>query len=152
MDRADQIASDIQDAFNEGFGIAATDNYESIDASWANSEARNVAAVWPSIWRSENVVPTEADLLNEIRRLRVENARMRELVKTQRPELENLRTVVSCIRDLRDNLPQQIENMLKVAEPLLQGDHDLSRAAELSGSWGSGKARVDAAIDRSESK
>jgi hypothetical protein len=92
--------------------------------------------------------PTVTDCLDEIRRLRLQNERLKRLVETNRPELDALRSLVSAVRSIADNLPLQMEHLRKRADAVIGTSDDLPRFGELSGILGDGKDRVDAAIDK----
>lgn len=91
--------------------------------------------------------PTVRECLDEIRRLRAENARLNRLVKSQRPELTALRAVACAVRDLAFNLPMQLESLRENARQLLpEGEDDLPSMEEMRGCLSDGRDRVYAAL------
>lgn len=96
---------------------------------------------------SPQAEPTVEDCLNEIRRIGAENKRLKRLVQTQRPELEQLRRVISGIHELNNNVPRQLEDLAAEAEAVLgTSNDDLPSLTEMYGIMSDGKERVDAAL------
>lgn len=92
--------------------------------------------------------PRVADCLAEVERLKAENERLERLVKTQRPELESLRTVACIVRDLGFNLPSKLEELRVALDGLLPAnDDDLPSLREIFGILSDGRERVYAALE-----
>lgn len=91
--------------------------------------------------------PSVADCLDEVRRLRAENERLKRLVASQRPELPRLRELATQLRDLGFNLPMKLDELHKEAQALLGGDDDLPSLEEMYGCLSDGRDRVHAALE-----
>jgi hypothetical protein len=92
--------------------------------------------------------PTLQDALDEVRRLKAENARLGRLVKTQRPELARLRRIEVGLRDYLNNGARRLEALhVDLLALLPAGDDDLPSVEEVSGILGEGKFRVDRETD-----
>jgi hypothetical protein len=93
--------------------------------------------------------PSRADLLDEIRRLKAENERLTRLVKTQRPELEQLRSIEVALRDYLLNGAESLKRLHGHVKTLLPSDDaDLPSMMELFGILSNSKERVDHALQR----
>lgn len=93
--------------------------------------------------------PTTDDLLNEVRRLKAENARLYRLMQARRPDLDALRDVEVALRDMVSDCELRghgIKQMQQQVQALIGTYDDLPSTEELSGIWGDGKARVEAAL------
>lgn len=91
--------------------------------------------------------PTNADLLAELCRVRAENARLRRLVTTQRPELKPLREMECALRDYLGGPVSRLRDVHRALVALLpRADDDLPTLDEVRGILSDGKDRVDAAM------
>lgn len=90
--------------------------------------------------------PSVKDCLDELTRIKAENERLKRLVATQRPELDQLRHVITLVRDMWNNVPRQLEHLNDEASALMVTDDDLPTFAEIRGILSDGKDRVDAAL------
>lgn len=90
--------------------------------------------------------PSVEDCLDEIRRLRAENARLNRLVLTNRPELERLRKAEVMLRDFKLWHQQRLDEAHEIVASLLPNDDDLHSLAEMRGCLSEGADRVDAAL------
>lgn len=95
--------------------------------------------------------PSVADCLDEIRRLRAENERLKRLVQTQRPELPRLRNIEVALRDYLMNGADTLKRLHgEVRELLGTNGDDLPGFAEMAGMLSVGAHRVDHAVGEPE--
>jgi hypothetical protein len=114
------------------------------DSSDSPTAATNEAAPTPA-----HTPPSVAECLDEIRRLRVQNERLRERVAEAHPNSGQLIEIATALRDVAFDFEMKAGRFaeLRDAAYALVGPNALPRTEELAGICSSGKDRVDAAAD-----
>lgn len=90
--------------------------------------------------------PSVRECLEDIRRLRAENERLRRVIEQQRPELASLRNIATGLRDYVFNGHMKLRDLYLDVQALLPGNDDLPSLTEMGGIFSAGAHRVDEAI------
>lgn len=96
--------------------------------------------------------PTVREALDEIRRLTAENARLKRLIQTNRPELAQLRAIEVGLRDFILNGADELRRIYDDVYAALgtQSCDDLPSLMEFGGICSNGRERVYAALTNLE--
>lgn len=92
--------------------------------------------------------PTKAELLTELRRYRAENERLNRLIQMQRPDRDSIQDVACAVRDLAFEFEMKAGYLGELRDKLyaLLGPDNLPSIMEVSGIFGAGRDRVEAAM------